>query len=482
MSLTQLGTPGSLAQRDGRVPAEIVFAARYFERRRGQEGTEPRPFAVLRGEVATRGNPPESTFVLGSAQGGTHLEHTPPIESDTPGPHDKETQRTVRPRRVLRLELDGRSFQGQTTQEEFLFVVPEERPSRHLEVLASLSLNGQTEAAFEVNDVLDVPLRVAVDFPLPPQKAAATIEEPSTILLADASQALGLTPTTATDATPGPPPARLEFTEGPRTKPPIRHDHGFLTGPDGNIDPSKFEEPTLRDRAALAKWIAMLRGAQLLRPDLKDGTDAYEHFLFGGGAQWSFSYDKFVATDASGKKVLESAVDDLVRGAIQIHDTKLNATPAAPQTDSFELTSTDVSVGSDRLRYPYPATENWQKAIGGHVIWAHAKVTVVTEPSLKRTFEARLTLEAEDMYNFNPSAKDIATGIPDSENGRFEITRLAHEFLSVSSLTRLVSFEVTADGRVTNVSVTREPPAPVPPPAPGVQPPPPPPPPAPPPP
>src|SRR5690606_4249563 len=125
------------------------------------------------------------------------------------------------------------------------------RSSRHLEVLASLSLNGQTEAAFEVNDVLDVPLRVAVDFPLPPQKAAATIEEPSPILLADPSQALGLTPTTATDATPGPPPARLEFTEGPRTKPPIRHDHGFLTGPDGNIDPSKFEEPTLRDRAAL---------------------------------------------------------------------------------------------------------------------------------------------------------------------------------------------------------------------------------------
>ena len=31
------------------------------------------------------------------------------------------------------------------------------------------------------------------------------------------------------------------------------------------------------------------------------------------------------------------------------------------------------------------------------------------------------TIHAEDRYNFNPGAKDIATGTPDSENGIFEI-------------------------------------------------------------
>lgn len=463
LSLTRLGPTGSFAKRNSRVPAEIVFAARYFESLRGQAGTELQPFAVLKGEVVTRGSPSESTFVLKQENGGAHLEHTPSIESDTPGTRDKEAQRTVRPRRLLRLELDGRHFQGQTTREEFLLVLPEARPSRHLEVLASLSLGGQPEAAFEVNDVLDVPLVMSSDFPLPPQKATATIEEPSPILLADASQALGPKSATATDATAAAPPARLEFGEGPPTKPAIRHDHGFLTGPDGNLDPSKFEEPTIVDRAALVKWIAKLRGAQLLRPDLVDATNAYEHFLFGGGAEWSFSYDRFVAADASGKKVLESVVDDLVRGALDVHDTMLVATPASPRTDSFQLTSTAVSVGSPG-RYPYPATENWQKAIGGHVVWAHAKVTAVTEPSLTRTFTALLTLLAEDMYNFNPGAKDIATGVPDSENGRFEITRLAHEFLSVSSLSRRLDFVVDAEGRVTKLAVSGEPfvPAPAP--------------------
>jgi hypothetical protein len=54
------------------------------------------------------------------------------------------------------------------------------------------------------------------------------------------------------------------------------------------------------------------------------------------------------------------------------------------------------------------------------------------------------TVKVEDMYNFNRWNKDIATGIPDDENGRFEIVGFAHEFLSKATLVRHIRFRVPA--------------------------------------
>jgi hypothetical protein len=51
-----------------------------------------------------------------------------------------------------------------------------------------------------------------------------------------------------------------------------------------------------------------------------------------------------------------------------------------------------------------------------------------------------MILRVEDMYNFNPNNADIATGIKDAENGRFEITGLGKEFLSKSVIRRRVRF------------------------------------------
>jgi hypothetical protein len=48
-----------------------------------------------------------------------------------------------------------------------------------------------------------------------------------------------------------------------------------------------------------------------------------------------------------------------------------------------------------------------------------------------------MTLHAEDRYNSNPDAADIATGPPDAENGRFEQTGLAHQYMNRTTLGRL---------------------------------------------
>jgi hypothetical protein len=102
-----------------------------------------------------------------------------------------------------------------------------------------------------------------------------------------------------------------------------------------------------------------------------------------------------------------------------------------------------IPVG-DSVRFPYPVTEDWQKAIGAHVVWIEASVTVRTDSHNRRVFDIEMTLHGEDQYNFNPTMKDIVTGIPDSENGRFEITGLAKEFRSVSTIKRKITFSEDA--------------------------------------
>ncbi len=56
-----------------------------------------------------------------------------------------------------------------------------------------------------------------------------------------------------------------------------------------------------------------------------------------------------------------------------------------------------------------------------------------------------MTIHAEDRYNFNPGAADIATGAPDSANGRFEITGLGHEFLSTGTYSHSFEFDASMD-------------------------------------
>lgn len=122
---------------------------------------------------------------------------------------------------------------------------------------------------------------------------------------------------------------------------------------------------------------------------------------------------------------------------------------AKPERTRFAFTGPPVPVGDDPL-YPYPATENWQKAIGAHVIWMGGDVQVDTGSRgltcIEPSFRMRLVIHAEDQYNFNPSAKDITTGIPDSENGRFVIVDLAKGYRNEGTARRTLTWKGLATG------------------------------------
>ena len=240
------------------------------------------------------------------------------------------------------------------------------------------------------------------------------------------------------------------FDKGAReAAPEIDHDHGFLEGEDGELDPSKREDPTLADYLSLAKWIAKAEAAELLRPDLVDGIAAYRHFLEGGGADRELDYNRFLENDSAGERVVSSLEYDLKYGALDLDDQFRRGGDQPILTDAhhFDMNTGVVGVGSD-ARFPYPATENWQKAIGGHNIWVDATVDVsVTGEGDKRVrnFEVTYTINAEDMYNFNPGQADIATGTADADNGRFEITGLGNEYLNVAKVERQLVFTQPLD-------------------------------------
>ena len=253
--------------------------------------------------------------------------------------------------------------------------------------------------------------------------------------------------------------------------PEIRHDHGHLDDGSGNLDESLREDPTWRDRLERAKWIAKLEAAELLRPDLVDGTAAYRHFLSGNGATRDIQYGRFLENDSSGQTVLASALEDTRQAALERHDQDLAGSEPSEGSRTYQIRTGTMSVTSGDARYPYPATENWQKAIGAHTIWIEATVTVTVTrlgdppgerpagspeegemsssesgpPSFSRSFDVEMTIHAEDMYNFNPGDADIATGTPDSANGRFEITGLGHEYLNRGTFTQSFQFEATMD-------------------------------------
>jgi hypothetical protein len=235
-----------------------------------------------------------------------------------------------------------------------------------------------------------------------------------------------------------------KFTEGAPKRPDIHHDHGFLDDGKGNIDASKRESPTWKDYRSYYWWKTKLEGAEVLRKDLKNATDAYRHFLVDAdGKDFDVDYNAFLNSDDAGKTVLKSAIEDTRSSAIAIHDGKVTTPPTSKTEDSFSITSDTIPVGGGDSRYPYPKTENWQKAIGAHFIWIDGAVKVTSDPALKkRQFEIRMTIHMEDMYNFNPGAHDIATGVADAENGRFEITGLGKEFLSKATVGRTIKFSV----------------------------------------
>lgn len=61
-------------------------------------------------------------------------------------------------------------------------------------------------------------------------------------------------------------------------------------------------------------------------------------------------------------------------------------------------------------------------------------------------------VRAEKGNTLNPGAKDIATGQPDSDNGCFEATGLAHQYMNYGSLTLDVTWTGGSSNNTTRIS------------------------------
>lgn len=218
---------------------------------------------------------------------------------------------------------------------------------------------------------------------------------------------------------------------GSPSRPLIMHDNGHL-------DLHNSRDPTFGDRTRLAKWITKLEASELLctarsgkrletcnNEDLSDANAAYRHFLFGNGADRKVDYERFLKNDPSAFDLIKNLTSDF-KAHIEI---------IGMDRIKFSVTSDAYTIGRGGIA-PYPATANWQKTLGAHFLWVSANIVVSVDSLSAICYRADMTIHAEDRYNFNPGATDIATGIPDSENGVFEITGLAHQYTQYAKISR----------------------------------------------
>lgn len=194
------------------------------------------------------------------------------------------------------------------------------------------------------------------------------------------------------------------------------------TGPDPTIvwdDGYPFNasaKATASDHWNWARYTTLVTGAEALGR-LPDGTRAYRRYRDESGADLQVDYEKAVREDAEIRRQVDNEVQAVMTAAKELHDGK---------EASFKFHSTDA-------RLVNSATENWQKAVGGHRIWSTGEVTY-DAGSCQLMVE--FMIKVEDFYNFNMGQVDLATGLPDNDNGRFEVLGWAKSFFSRGKITR----------------------------------------------
>lgn len=199
---------------------------------------------------------------------------------------------------------------------------------------------------------------------------------------------------------------------GPPDRPDIKFDEDFVYG---------SKDATAGDHVEKAKWLAKLRGAQLLGM-MPDGTEMYEHYWKNTGEPKEFDYEKAYRDDSGIRQGVDSEITRAAAAAEElIRDGNTN----------FPMT------GQASVAQPYPTTENWQKAVGGYQMWSHSNVRVEGN---KVTME--ITVKGEDRYNFNRGQADIATGAGDNDNGRFTEIGWAKPFDTHGTITRTVTWDL----------------------------------------
>lgn len=204
------------------------------------------------------------------------------------------------------------------------------------------------------------------------------------------------------------------YQTGPAREPSVQFDEDFVYD---------SASATPRDYLAAAEWQAKLSGAQLLRPDLGDATRAYAHYWGNTGDTLQVNYARAFQTD--------SGVRSNVNAEVARTAAAVDTMAAGQGSGTFSVTGGAHTAGT------YPATENWQKAIGGYQQWSSADVTVQGNQ-----VSMRVTVHMMDRYNFNRGQADIASGAPDNANGRFTELGWARPFDTRGEITRTVTWTV----------------------------------------
>lgn len=191
-------------------------------------------------------------------------------------------------------------------------------------------------------------------------------------------------------------------------RPIFKYDSGFSN--------FKKETPTAKDRFNYSIWYS--KGVMAKKTLLPNGGAAYLHYLGNTGTSYNFNFSDYLNNDKSGQQ--------LVRNISNI--AKKNAEKVLDRPGSISYYSQGFQAYGGSVEFPYPDTEDWQKAIGAFNFYYKADLNVTkVKGGLK--YSLNLTIYAEDKYNFNPGQKDIASGTPDDVNGRFEVVGMAKEFM-----------------------------------------------------
>lgn len=183
---------------------------------------------------------------------------------------------------------------------------------------------------------------------------------------------------------------------------------------------SKAGQATQEDYENWYKWELYRQGAGWVLQH-SDSYDFYGHFRENTGTPKTFDYEKAYRDDAA------------IRNYV---NTDLNASLQAAN-EAVMAGQTDVTLYSPKHSVPNPATENWQRTIGGHTMYTDTDVTVKGD-----TVTATVTVYARDKWNFNRGMSDQASGTPDAVNGRFEELGWAKSFESSGSVTRTYTWKV----------------------------------------
>lgn len=116
--------------------------------------------------------------------------------------------------------------------------------------------------------------------------------------------------------------------------------------------------------------------------------------------------------------------------------------PGGEDTDTAPTTAPTTAPPSQGSQ-PVPEREAPAPEVEGPVASEAESEEVAPDAGVEyvRIFSVDLTIHVEDMYNFNPGQSDLVSGTPDSDNGRFELTGLGHEFLQTATVLRHLDFQ-----------------------------------------